>query len=157
VRSRQAEVAAKAIQKNVVQIANMMIRMALEGDQKAGEWVLNKALGKERLVRFPMMPIEKPEDVKTAIAGFINAVAQGILTIDEAERLVSMAAKLGGRMLTTGGGDGGGGGLSLALIFARSLRLEGVIDLNSCFLGELPHDVSVFGCVERVAFPGNVE
>jgi hypothetical protein len=94
-RSRQAEVAAKAIRKNVVIITNTMIRMALEGDQKSAEWILNKALGKERLVRFPMMPIEKPEDVKTAIAGFINAVSLGLLSVTEAEKLVSMASKLG--------------------------------------------------------------
>lgn len=94
-KNRQAEVAGKAIQRNVVSITNTMINLALEGKIGPAELVLSRILPKGRLVKFPMMPIEKPEDVKTAISGFINAVAQGILTVDEAEKLVNMAAKLG--------------------------------------------------------------
>jgi hypothetical protein len=94
-KNRQLEVAGKAIARNVVQVANVLIQKALEGDVKAADMVLSRAFGKGRLIKFPMIPIENPGDVKTAIAGFINGVAQGILTVDEAERLVSMASKLG--------------------------------------------------------------
>jgi hypothetical protein len=93
--ARQLEEAGKAVTRNAVQVANILIQKALEGDVKAADMVLSRAFGKGRLLKFPMMPIEKPEDVKLAIAGFINAVAQGILTVDEAEKLVGMASKLG--------------------------------------------------------------
>jgi hypothetical protein len=94
-KNRQAEIAGKAIAKNVVAVTNTMINLALEGDVRAAEWVASKVMPKERLVKFPMMEIHSPADVKLAIAGFINAVSQGILSVNEAERLVSMAAKLG--------------------------------------------------------------
>jgi hypothetical protein len=93
--ARQLEEAGKAVTRNAVQAANVLIQKALDGDVKAADMVLSRAFGKGRLLKFPMMPIEKPEDVKLAIAGFINAVAQGILTVDEAEKLVGMASKLG--------------------------------------------------------------
>jgi hypothetical protein len=93
--NRQAETAGKRIAANVVLITNTMINQAAEGDVRSAELVLSRILPKGRLVKFPMVPIEKPEDVKTAISGFINAVTQGILTVDEAEKLVGMASKLG--------------------------------------------------------------
>jgi hypothetical protein len=94
-RSRQAEVAGKALARNIVTITNGMINKALEGDVKAAEWCASRVFPRERLVKFEMMKIEKPEDVQTAVAGFINAVAQGKLSVGEAEKLVNMASKLG--------------------------------------------------------------
>jgi hypothetical protein len=67
--NRQLEVAGKAIAKNVVTVTNVMIQKALEGDVKAADMLLSRAFGKGRLLKFPMMPIEKPEEVKTAIRG----------------------------------------------------------------------------------------
>jgi hypothetical protein len=94
-KNRQAEIAGKALARNIVTITNGMINKALEGDAKAAEWCASRVFPKERLVKFEMMKIEKPEDVQTAVAGFINAVALGILSVNEAERLVNMASKLG--------------------------------------------------------------
>jgi hypothetical protein len=72
-----------------------MINKALEGDVKAAEWCASRVFPKERLVKFEMMNIAKPEDVQKAVAGFINAVSLGILSVGEAEKLVNMASKLG--------------------------------------------------------------
>jgi hypothetical protein len=94
-KNRQAEIAGKAIARNVVTVTNVMINKALEGSVSAAELVLARVLPKERLVKFPMPAINSPADVKMAIAGFINAVSQGILSVNEAEKLVNMAAKLG--------------------------------------------------------------
>jgi hypothetical protein len=94
-KNRQAEIAGKALARNIVTITNGMINKALEGDVKAAEWCASRVFPKERLVKFPMMQIEKPEDVQTAVAGFINAVSLGILSVSEAEKLVNMASKLG--------------------------------------------------------------
>jgi hypothetical protein len=94
-KNRQAEIAGKAIARNVVLITNQMINQAAEGDVRSAELVLSRILPKGRLVKFPIPPIERPEDVRMAIAGFINAVAAGILTVDEAEKLVNMSVKLG--------------------------------------------------------------
>jgi hypothetical protein len=50
--ARQLEIAGKAIARSIVQVTNMMINKALEGDLKAAEWVAARAFPKTRLLSF---------------------------------------------------------------------------------------------------------
>jgi hypothetical protein len=88
---------AKAHAPEIKEIFEMTVKLARAGEPWAAREILSRMWPppKERLVKFEMMKIEKPEDVKIAVAGFIDAVARGILSVSEAEKLVNMASKLG--------------------------------------------------------------
>lgn len=96
-RNRATQLAEKLATGDLKEIVETVVRLAKEGDAAAFTAILNRLwpVPKGRLVRFPMPSIETAADVKMAIAGFINAVAMGILTVDEAEKLAGMASRLG--------------------------------------------------------------
>src|ERR1700722_7124409 len=94
-KSRQAEVAGKALARNVVAVTNTMINLALAGDVKAAEMVLSRALGKGRLSTFELPPIQSAADAETAIGAVLAAVAGGKISADDAEKIVSIIQSMG--------------------------------------------------------------
>jgi hypothetical protein len=94
-KSRQAEIAGKAIARNVVAVTNIMINQALAGDTKAAEMVLSRALGKGRLATFELPAITSAADAETAIGAVLSAVAGGKISADDADKIVSIIKSMG--------------------------------------------------------------
>jgi hypothetical protein len=92
---RQAEVAGKAIARNVVAVTNTMINLALAGDTKAAEMVLSRALGKGRLATFALPAITSAADAEIAIGAVLSAVAAGKISADDADKIVSIIKSMG--------------------------------------------------------------
>jgi Family of unknown function (DUF5681) len=92
-----ARLANKIGSKKLGAIVKVLTDAAEAGDVQAASLLLARCwpAPKTRLLHFELPPLETADDVKTAQVGFINGVAAGVLTVDEAERLSAMAERLG--------------------------------------------------------------
>jgi hypothetical protein len=93
--SRQVEVAGKAIARSIVQVTNIMVQKAIEGDVKAAEWVASRAFPKTRLVQFELPTIESAADAEKALGAVLQAVAAGKLSVEEGDKLAGTIGRLG--------------------------------------------------------------
>jgi hypothetical protein len=93
--ARQLEEAGKAISRNIVQVTNIMVQKALEGDVKAAEWVASRAFPKTRLCVFELPTIESAADAEKALGCVLAAVAAGKLSVEEGDKLAGTISKLG--------------------------------------------------------------
>jgi hypothetical protein len=80
---------------DVKAITRTLVAAAKEGDVSSAALLMAKPAQKERFVRFDMPTITTAAEVKLAQATFLNAVAAGVLTISEAEKLSKLAERLG--------------------------------------------------------------
>ncbi len=76
-------------------IVETAIRKAIDGDADFAKLVLARIApeSKGRLLSFDMPPLNTLQDVKEAIGAALSAVADGRLTIEEAEKFASLLNK----------------------------------------------------------------
>jgi hypothetical protein len=93
--TRQVEVAGKAIARSIVQVTNVMVQKAIEGDTKAAEWVASRAFSKDRTVQFEIPPIASAGDAENAIGAVLASVASGKLSVNEGAKLTDIIKAMG--------------------------------------------------------------
>jgi Family of unknown function (DUF5681) len=92
-----ARLANKLGAKKLSNIVKVLTDAAEAGDVHASSLLLARIWPppKTRLLSFPMPEIRNADDVRMAQIGFMNGVASGLLTVDEAEKLSAMAERAG--------------------------------------------------------------
>jgi hypothetical protein len=92
-----ARLANKLGAKKLGNIVKVLTDAAEAGDVQAASLLMARVwpAPKTRLLSFPMPEIRNADDVRMAQIGFMNGVASGLLTVDEAEKLSAMAERAG--------------------------------------------------------------
>lgn len=91
-RHKATEAALELLEHETLAITRTAIERALDGDMVAVRLVLERVIPvvRERPVRFDVPPLESAKDLPAAVAGILEAVADGELTVGDGARLAVM-------------------------------------------------------------------
>jgi hypothetical protein len=97
-KNRKTLMAEKLLSKDVKAITEVVSAAAKAGDITAAKLVLERLLpppkSRSTLIKFPMPQIRTHDDAVAALGAVVEAVAQGLLTIDEGNHMGALTARL---------------------------------------------------------------